>query len=101
MCACAHRAGAEALTAKVTRGPAVMSNRTGWIALAAAAMALIGTTTSAGAREVVRSRSPARHHRGQDGRAAALPRPRRGDRDPLYGRSRPTRQAVAGQGPRE
>ena len=30
-----------------------MSNRTGWIALAAAAMALIGTT-SAGAREVVR-----------------------------------------------
>src|SRR4051794_23171077 len=35
-----------------TRGPAVMSNRTGWIALAAAAMALIGTT-STGAREVV------------------------------------------------
>ena len=31
-----------------------MSNRTGWIALAAAAMALIGTTTSASAREVVR-----------------------------------------------
>jgi lipoprotein-anchoring transpeptidase ErfK/SrfK len=31
-----------------------MSNRTGLIALAAAAMALIGTTTSAGAREVVR-----------------------------------------------
>ena len=30
-----------------------MSNRTGWIALAAAAMALIGTATSAGAREVV------------------------------------------------
>jgi len=30
-----------------------MSNRTGWIAFAAAAMALIGTTTSAGAREVV------------------------------------------------
>ena len=30
-----------------------MSNRTGWIALAAAAMALIGPTTSAGAREVV------------------------------------------------
>src|SRR3954462_12223028 len=37
-----------------TRGPAVMSNRTGWIALAAAAMALIGTATSASAREVVR-----------------------------------------------
>ena len=30
-----------------------MSNRIGWIALAAAAMALIGTTTSASAREVV------------------------------------------------
>ena len=31
-----------------------MSNRTGLIALAAAATALIGTTTSASAREVVR-----------------------------------------------
>jgi len=31
-----------------------MPNRTGWIALATAAMALIGTTTSANAREVVR-----------------------------------------------
>ncbi len=55
MCAGAHATGAEALTATVANtGPAVMSKRTGWVALAAAALVMIGTTASASAREVVR-----------------------------------------------
>src|SRR3712207_1718967 len=54
LCARAHPTGVEALTATVTNtGPAVMSNRTATIALAAAAL-MIGSTASAGAREVVR-----------------------------------------------
>src|SRR5215212_8649768 len=55
MCAGAHATGAEVVTATVTNtGPAVMSKRTGLVALAAAALMMIGSTASAGAREVVR-----------------------------------------------
>src|SRR5215210_2864183 len=55
MCAKAHAIGAEVLTATVTStGPAVMSKRTAIIALAAAALTMMGSTASAGAREVVR-----------------------------------------------
>src|SRR5215213_1217295 len=58
MCAGAHSTGAKALTAPVTNtGPAVMSKRTGIIALTAAALMMIGSTASAGAREVVRYNS--------------------------------------------
>src|SRR3954470_6408439 len=54
-CAGAHSTGAEVLTATVTNtGPAVMSKRTGSIALAAAAIMMMGSTASAGAREIVR-----------------------------------------------
>ena len=57
MCHCAHLKGAKLLTATVTNtGPAVMSNRTALIALAAATilMMMIGTATPAHASEVVR-----------------------------------------------
>src|SRR3954447_23142111 len=55
MCAHAHSTGAEALTATVTNtGPTVMSKRTATIALATAALTIIGSTASAGAHEVVR-----------------------------------------------
>src|SRR3954454_1361775 len=55
MCAHAHPTGREILTATVTNtGPAVMSTRTATPALAAAALMMIGSTASAGAREVVR-----------------------------------------------
>src|SRR5215210_6528576 len=55
MCAGAHATGAGAFTATVTNtGPAAMSKRTGLVALAAAALMMIGSTASAGAREVVR-----------------------------------------------
>src|SRR5215217_4548005 len=55
MCPDAHSTGAEVLTATVTNtGPAVMSKRTGLVALAAAAIMMIGSTASAGAREIVR-----------------------------------------------
>src|SRR5215212_7222260 len=55
MCAGAHATGAEVVTATVTNtGPAAMSKRTGLVALAAAALMMIGSTASAGAREVVR-----------------------------------------------
>src|SRR5688500_1832131 len=54
MCPDAHPAGAGALTATVTNtGPAIMSNRTATLALAAAAL-MIGSTAPANAREVVR-----------------------------------------------
>ena len=55
-CSGAHRAGAEVFTATVTNtGPVAMSKRTAALALAAAAlMMMIGSTASAGAREVVR-----------------------------------------------
>jgi lipoprotein-anchoring transpeptidase ErfK/SrfK len=55
MCSDAHRAGAEVLTATVSNtGPAVMSNRIATLALAAAALIMIGTAASASTREVVR-----------------------------------------------
>src|SRR5689334_13912154 len=58
MCAGAHRAGAEVLTATVTNtGPAAMSNRTATLALAAAATMLVGTSASASTREMVRYNS--------------------------------------------
>jgi lipoprotein-anchoring transpeptidase ErfK/SrfK len=54
-CSGAHPTGAEVLTATVTNtGPTAMSNRTATLALAAAALMMIGSTASAGAREVVR-----------------------------------------------
>src|SRR3954452_24424905 len=54
-CAGAHSTGAEVLTATVTNtGPAVMSKRTGLVALAVAALMVIGSTASASTREVVR-----------------------------------------------
>ena len=54
-CSGAHPTGAEVLTATVTNtGPTAMSNRTALLALAAAALMMIGSTASAGAREVVR-----------------------------------------------
>ena len=70
MCPDAHSTGTEVLTATVTNtGPAVMSKRTGIIALAAAALMMVASTASAGAREVVRyeARGSAGHDRGQDG----------------------------------
>src|SRR4051812_21002661 len=55
MCPDAHSTGAKALTATVTNtGRAAMSKRTGLVALAAATLMMIGSTASAGAREVVR-----------------------------------------------
>src|SRR5690349_18402105 len=55
MCAGAHLTGADVLKATVTNtGPTAMSNRTATLALAAAALVMIGSTASAGAREVVR-----------------------------------------------
>src|SRR4051794_33539219 len=55
MCAGAHATGVKLLTAPVTNtGPAVMSKRTAIVALAAAALVMMGTTASAGAREIVR-----------------------------------------------
>src|SRR3982751_2568197 len=55
MCAGAHATGAGAFTVTVTNtGPAVMSKRTGLVALAAAALMMIGSTASASTREVVR-----------------------------------------------
>src|SRR3954468_11583868 len=55
MCAGAHATGAGAFTATVTNtGPAAMSKRTRLVALAVAALMMIGSTASAGAREVVR-----------------------------------------------
>src|SRR3982750_3272958 len=55
MCAGAHATGTKVLTATVANlGPAVMPNRTATIALATAALTIIGSTASAGAREVVR-----------------------------------------------
>src|SRR5215212_2742125 len=55
MCAGAHSTGSEVLTAPVTNtGPAVMSKRTGLVALAAAALMMVASTVSAGAREIVR-----------------------------------------------
>src|SRR3954464_1012892 len=54
-CSCAHPTGAEVLTATVTNtGPTAMSNRTALLALAAAALMMIGSTASASTREVVR-----------------------------------------------
>src|SRR3954468_15833472 len=58
MCAHAHSTGAEALNATVTNtGPTVMSKRTATIALATAALTIIGSTASAGAHVVVRYNS--------------------------------------------
>src|SRR4051794_17800315 len=58
MCAVAHLTGAEVLTATVSNtGPAVMSNRTAIIAIAAAALTMMSTATPASAREVVRYNS--------------------------------------------
>ena len=55
MYAGAHSTGTEVFTATVTNtGPAVMSKRTGLVALAAAALMMVASTASAGAREVVR-----------------------------------------------
>ena len=55
MCAGAHLTGAKVFTATVTNtGPAVMSKHTATIALAAAALVMIGTAAPASAREVVR-----------------------------------------------
>src|SRR3954470_23642098 len=55
MCAGAHLTGAKVFTATVTNtGPAVMSKHTATIALAAAALMMIGTAAPANAREVVR-----------------------------------------------
>ena len=55
MCAGAHLTGAKVFTATVTNtGPAVMSKHTAAIALAAAALVMIGTAAPASAREVVR-----------------------------------------------
>src|SRR5689334_10200219 len=55
VCSGAHRAGAEVLTATVTNTePTAMSKRIATLALAAAALMMIGSTASAGAREVVR-----------------------------------------------
>jgi len=55
MCAGAHATGTKVLTATVTNlGPAVMPNRTAIVALAAAALMMIGTPSSASTREVVR-----------------------------------------------
>src|SRR3954466_13843854 len=55
MCAGAHATGSEVLTATVANtGPAAMSKRTGLVVLAAAAIMMLGSTASAGAREVVR-----------------------------------------------
>src|SRR4051794_27154026 len=54
MCAGAHSTGAAVLTATVTNtGPAVISKRTATVALTAAALMMIGTSASAGARKVV------------------------------------------------
>src|SRR3954453_22484449 len=54
MCARAHLTGAKLLTATVTNtGPAVMSNRTATLALAAATLLLMGSAASASTREVV------------------------------------------------
>src|SRR3954451_6701778 len=54
MCAGAHPTGAEVLTATVTNtGPAVMSNRTATLALAAATLLMMGSAASASTREVV------------------------------------------------
>src|SRR5687768_4131074 len=53
MCARAHATGTKVLTATVTStGPAAMSNHTATLALAAATI-VMGSTVSAGAREVV------------------------------------------------
>src|SRR5215211_7391628 len=58
MCPDAHSTGTEVLTAPVTNtGPAVMSKRTGLVALAAAALMMVASTASAGAREIVRYNS--------------------------------------------
>src|SRR5215217_5777515 len=58
MCAGAHSTGAAVLTAAVTNtGPAVMSNRTGLVALAAAALMMVASAASASPREAVRYNS--------------------------------------------
>ena len=58
MCAGAHLTGAKPLKAKVTNtGPAVMSNRTATLALAAATLPMMGSAASASTREVVRYNS--------------------------------------------
>src|SRR5215212_8465114 len=55
MCAGEHATGTRVLTATVANlGPAVMPNRTAIVALAAAALMMIGTIASASTREVVR-----------------------------------------------
>src|SRR5215213_9161793 len=55
MCVGAHSTAVRLLIATVTNsGPAVMSNRTGLVALAAAALMMSGTSASASTREVVR-----------------------------------------------
>jgi lipoprotein-anchoring transpeptidase ErfK/SrfK len=55
MCAKARPTGAEILTATVTNTePTAMSKRTALLALAAAALMMIGSTASASTREVVR-----------------------------------------------
>src|SRR5215213_3052837 len=58
MCVGAHSTAVRLLIATVTNsGPAVMSNRTGLVALAAAALMMVTSTASASTREVVRYNS--------------------------------------------